>query len=114
MCCCLQECCCGKTCNALCWFVSCVGSYYTICCSMMGFQLCKEAYEERQKRRQEREEEYRHLNRAESPNLQMINESDFVQHTLEIGLPKSEPYIQRDSITNKKIYVPRLKTIQEY
>ena len=59
-------------------------------------------------------EEYRHLNRAESPNLQMINESEFVQHTLEIGLPKSEPYIQRDSITNKKIYVPRLKTIQEY
>ena len=44
----------------------------------------------------------------------MINESEFVQHTLEIGQPKSEPYIQRDSITNKKIYVPRLKTIQEY
>ena len=44
----------------------------------------------------------------------MINESEFIQNTIEIGLPKPEPYIQRDSITNKKIYVPRLKTIQEY
>lgn len=114
MCCCLKECCCGKTCNAFCWFVSCVGSYYTICCSLFGFQLCKEAYEERQKRRQELKEEYTHLNRAESPNLQMINESEFIQHTIEIGPPKSEPYIQQNSITNKKIYVPRLKTIQEY
>ena len=114
MCCCLQECCCGKTCNAFCWFVSCLCSYYTVCGSMMGFQLCKEAYEERQKRRRELEEEYKHLNRTESPNLQMINESEFIQNTIEIGLPNPEPYIQRDSITNKKIYVPRLKTIREY
>ena len=110
MCCCLQECCCGKTCNAFCWFVSCLGTYYTVCCSVMGFQLCKEEYEERQKRR----EEYRELNRRESPDIQMINESEFIQNTIEIGLPKPEPYIQRDSITNKKIYVPRLKTIREY
>jgi len=81
---------------------------------MMGFQLCKEAYEERQKRRQELREEYEQLTRRESPNIQMINESEFIQNTIEIGLPKPESYIQRDSITNKKIYVPRLKTIREY
>lgn len=114
MCCCLHECCCGKTCNAFCWFVSCLGTYYTVCCSVMGFQLCKEVYEERQKRHQELRKEYRELNSNESPDIQMINESEFVQYTMEIGLPISEPYIQRDSITNKKIYVPRLKTIQEY
>ena len=27
----------------------------------------------------------------------MINESEFIQNTIEIGLPKREPYIQRDS-----------------
>lgn len=114
MCCCLKKCCCGETCNAFCWFATCLGSYYTIFCSLFGFQLCKEAYEERQKRRQEIKEEYEKLNNRDSPNIQMINESDFDEYTLQIGLPKSEPFVQRDSITNKKIYVSRLKTIREY
>ena len=134
MCCCLESCCCGKTCNFMCWFISCIGSYYTICGSLMCFSLCKETYDERIKRRQE----YKELSNKSPPNLEMIDESDFNRYTCNIRLPSPSPsppppslplsfppsppppsppqtpnYMSYNFNTNKKIYIQHLKTINE-
>ena len=125
MCCCLQKCCCGKDCNFFCWFISCVCSYYTICCSMMSFQVCKEYYQEHYDKKKEYEKvtQDQYIN---EPNIQMFNESSFTEEKEELAnienlihentkLPYYNPrvYKYKNNYINHKIYGPGLKTIYE-
>ena len=72
-----------KCCSYICYTL--ISGYYVICCSLMGHSLCKEYYDEHMKIRQEYDEIATNTN---PPPIEMINERDFVENTIELGNQK--------------------------